>query len=108
MKRAATILATVLLQTAAANAMPSFHNMQMSCDQVRAAIRENGSVLLRWPSQRVANLPRFGKYVYTAYYCEQDEVTKFASVPSADNPNCPVLECQLRLGDDHDKILIPG
>lgn len=93
MRSIAIGLAAMLVAATAADAMPSYQNTRMSCDSVHSAIRSHGAVMLRWQSRRVQNLPLFGKYVSSPAYCEVDETTGFASVPSRDDPTCSVLKC---------------
>ena len=89
-----------------ASAASRYQTMRMTCDNVQTAVRDEGSVILRWRSQRDPSLPIYGKYVSDSRYCESNEVATFATVPTADERACTVKKCIDR--EPYGRILIPN
>lgn len=83
-----------------ASAISRYQTMRMSCDDVRATLRDEGAAILRWRSKRNPTLPVYGKYVSDGRFCEMGEVATFASVPTADDNSCDVRKCIRR---DHER-----
>lgn len=73
-----------------ASADPAYTITNMSCSAVQAAVRDNGSVILRWRSRSGAAL--YGRYVSDRRFCHSGEIVTFASVPAADK-SCNVKKC---------------
>lgn len=92
----------------AAFAAPTYNPTKMSCDAVQDTIRQHGSVMLRYTSSRVKNLPLYDIYVRSSNFCRQGEVAVQASVPTADRKNCPVSNCEFRSADDDNDFFVPG
>src|SRR5690349_6476699 len=88
-------LATVLLLmvTAQASAIKRYQTTSMTCQAIKAAIKNDGAAILRYQSERNPNLPLYGRYVKSRQYCQAEETTEFRSVPSKDTSSCPVLAC---------------
>ena len=78
----------------AAAADPAYTVTNMSCQAVQAAVRDNGSVILRWRSKSGASL--YGRYVSDRRFCMSGEIITFASVPAADK-SCSVKKCVLKI-----------
>lgn len=89
------LLALVALGMACgeASAISRYQTMRMACDDVQAVLRQEGAAILRWRSQRNSSLPIYGRYVSDRRFCEYGEVTRFASVPTRDDPSCGVRKC---------------
>jgi hypothetical protein len=87
-------LAALLLSVVHAAADPIYAIRDMSCAQVQAALRTNGSAVLRWRSKTGAT--RYDRYVSDRRFCWSGEVASFATVPAADRP-CTVRKCVWRL-----------
>ena len=78
---------------AEAQAISRYNSTSMSCDEVRARVRGEGAVILRYRSTRNPSLPLYGRYVSDRRFCSHDEVTETKFVPAADTRSCPVREC---------------
>ncbi len=94
---------TVLIALAlAATALPAqaisrYTSTQMSCGEAQSRVRDEGAVILRYQSTRVAGLPLYDRYVAHVGYCQVNETTKLMVVPTADTRSCPVLKCIPRI-----------
>ena len=80
----------LLLVGFAAAADPAYTITSMSCSEVQAAVRTNGSVILRWRSKSGTSL--YGRYVSDRRFCRPGEIITFASVRAADR-SCNVKKC---------------
>ena len=78
----------------AAAADPAYTVTNMSCPTVQAAVRDNGSVILRWRSKSGASL--YGRYVSDRRFCRSGEIITFASVPAA-GKSCNVKKCVYKI-----------
>lgn len=74
-----------------AQAISRYNTQSMSCARVQAVLRSEGAAILRWRSNSGA--PLYDRYVANGGYCDSDDVTRAASVPTADNRACLVLKC---------------
>jgi hypothetical protein len=94
-------LATLVALTATeASAISRYQTMRMSCDDVRAAVQDEGAVILRWSSKRDPSLPIYGRYVANSRFCHFDEVATYATVPTRDRKACVVNKCVMREPSD--------
>jgi hypothetical protein len=84
----------LLLIAFAASADPAYTITNMSCSAVQGAVRDNGSVILRWRSKSGASL--YGRYVSDRRFCRSGEIITFASVPAADK-SCNVKKCVYKI-----------
>ena len=75
---------------------PVYTITKMSCANVQAAVRGNGSVILRWRSRNGA--PLYDRYVSDRRFCRSGEIITFASVPAADK-SCNVKKCVWKIHD---------
>jgi hypothetical protein len=75
---------------------PVYVISNMSCANVQAAVKGNGSVVLRWRSRSGASL--YGRYVSDRRFCRSGEIITFASVPAADK-SCNVKKCIYKVRD---------
>jgi len=88
------MLALALTVVAAdAHAISRYNSQGMTCAQVQAKLRDEGAVILRYSSARTG-VPLYGRYVYSASQCESGQHMEWRSVPTSDNPRCPVRECE--------------
>lgn len=78
------------LATFPAGADPAYTITRMSCANVQAAVRGNGSVILRWRS--ASGAPIYGRYVSDRRFCRSGEIITFATVPALDK-SCNVKKC---------------
>lgn len=90
------ILLALCMTTVAveAHAISRYSVTDMSCRSVQRAVQRDGAAILRWSSNRVQGLPRYGRYVSDDRFCRIDENAVRAYVPSADRQSCPVYECK--------------
>ena len=100
----AVLLALCLsLVSMEAYAISRYNSTSMGCNEVKATVRSEGAVILRWRSKNNPNLPRYGRFVANNSYCRLGERAERSYVPSADRNSCPVLECKYY--DPHDELL---
>lgn len=88
----------VLLLSAEAHAISRYTSTSMSCDRVRATVRAEGAVILRW--QGNSGAPRFGRFVAHGGFCESGTRAETSYVPASDRRSCPVYECKYWSPDD--------
>jgi len=81
------------LLAAEAHAISNYNPTQMACSEVKAAIRRQGQVMLRWTSP-MAGVPRYGRYVANSGYCRTGERAQRTLVPSRDRKSCGVSDCR--------------
>lgn len=77
---------------AAADAAYTITNM--SCADVQAALRANGSAILHYRSSRNPGLPLYSRYVSDSRFCDPGETAAYASVPTKDKKDCTVRKCK--------------
>ena len=83
------IVASLLVLAAfPAHAISRYNSMSMSCAAAHQRIVQEGAVILRYPSARHPNLTLYDRYVRDGGFCEFDETTEPAWVPSRDTPSC--------------------
>ncbi len=82
-----------------AHAISRYKSQSMSCAEVQATLRNEGAAIMRYRSAR-SGMQLYGRYVYTSFYCAFGEYAEWKYIPSADNPNCPVRECEHYDADD--------
>lgn len=78
---------------AEAQAISRYNSTSMSCDEVRATVRGEGAVILRYRSTRNPSLQLYDRYVSDRRYCNFDEAAETAFVPAADTKSCLVRKC---------------
>lgn len=103
MKRIAFGLA-LILAASPAFAISRYNPMTLTCAEARNAIRNEGAVVFRYPSKRVKGMTLFDRYVRDSYYCDGKSYAAWTYIPTRDDPNCPVLNCQNR--DNVDDLFI--
>lgn len=103
------LLAAVAMCLAAAPALAieRYQTMRMTCDEVQAAVANDGEAILRWQSKRTG-MPRYDRYVSDWRFCRPGEAPSFASVPTQDDSACTVQKCKLRDRFNRGRIFIPG
>lgn len=101
------LLAVVFIVFAAdAHAISRYTSTSMSCERVRAVIRQEGAAIMRYSSPRNPGLQLFGRFVADGRYCSWGEAALSKSIPASDTRSCPVRECQTV--DFDDTLLLPG
>ncbi|NBJ12254.1 hypothetical protein [Microvirga arsenatis] len=83
MRRMVLALA-VMASASAAHAQPRPMTPAMSCDQARGLVFSRGAVVLGTGAYT------YDRYVRGRGFCEINEVTEPAFVPTRDTPQCPV------------------
>ncbi|WP_295808421.1 hypothetical protein [uncultured Nitratireductor sp.] len=67
---------------------------ELSCRQIQDAVRENGSIILRYPSPSGRNIERYDRFVASLdEYSAAFNTLKTRWVPSLDTEACPVHIC---------------
>lgn len=97
----------LMLVSSEAMAIQRYTSTGMSCERVRAVVRQQGAVILRYPAKYTAGMQLYGRYVRDGRWCDITEYADRVSVPAADTPSCPVLECKHRDSPD-DLFILPG
>ena len=105
MKAAVLMAMGLLLVSFEAQAISRYNSTSMSCDRIRATVRSEGAVILRWQGRSGA--PRYGRFVAHGGFCESGTRAETSYVPSSDRRSCPVRECKYWSPDD-DFIWRPG
>ncbi|MDL2404163.1 hypothetical protein PY650_00525 [Rhizobium calliandrae] len=88
--------ALLLLATAAAGPAPAisrYETLSKTCASVQQLIERERSVLLRYPS-RSGNTILYDRYVAGDGQCGSGYYAASTSVPTKDNPRCPVYNCR--------------
>jgi hypothetical protein len=75
-----------------AQAISRYTSTSMSCSSVKATVKSQGAVILRWTSSQ--GNPRHGRYVASTGYCDPGERAVTAYVPSSDKKSCAVKTCK--------------
>ena len=90
------IAAALLLSIAASGptfAITRYNSLSLTCAAAQQAIARERSVLLRYPSDR-GNIILYDRYVSDAGLCGAGNYASRTSVPTKDNPSCPVYNCK--------------
>ena len=103
MKRIAFGLALIMVASPAF-AISRYNPLTLTCAEARSAIHNEGAVIFRYPSKRVKGMTLFDRYVRENYFCDGKSYAAWTYIPTRDNPNCPVLNCQSR--DNVDDLYI--
>lgn len=90
--------AMVLLMTSVASAGPAlaisrYESLSRTCGAVQQLIAGERAVLLRYPS-RSSGIVLYDRYVADVGQCAASEYAARTSVPTRDNPMCPVYNCR--------------
>lgn len=88
------LLLAALLAATPALAISRYSSQTISCDRARAAIHNEGAVILRYPSKRVRGMTLFDRYVRNSRLCDANQYAEWTTIPTKDNPKCRVLNCQ--------------
>ncbi len=99
MKRTALLALCLSLLSVEAQAISRYNSTSMTCNQVKAAVRGEGAVILRWRSKN-NGIQRYGRFVANGSFCASGLRAERSSVPSSDRKSCPVLECKYFDPDD--------
>lgn len=89
---AALILSTVT-SVGSAQAISRYDSLRQSCASVQQIISRERAALLRYPS-RSGNVILYDRYVVDDGQCGTGNYAARTSVPTKDNPLCPVYNCR--------------
>jgi hypothetical protein len=81
-----------------AHAISRYNSTSMSCSEVKATVRREGAVILRWRGK--SGIQRYGRFVAHGGFCESGTRAETSYVPSADRRSCSVRECKYWDPDD--------
>jgi hypothetical protein len=93
-------IVSLLIAAAPAAAISRYNAWTLSCAEARGIVRAEGAVILRFRSKINPSIPRFGRFVADGRFCTPGEYAAYTSIPTADDPSCPVRECQAIDYDD--------
>lgn len=88
------VAAAMTCAAADALAMSTYNPTTMACADVKATIRVEGQVMLRWMSPTTPGVERYGRYVRDSSFCLTGERAKDTLVPAADRDSCRVALCR--------------
>jgi len=92
-KKLVAVIAFVVA-AAPALAISRYNPLTMNCEAARAAIRNEGAVVFRYPSKRVSGMTLFDRYIRNSNYCDPHQYAEWTTIPTKDNPRCRVLNCK--------------
>lgn len=99
---AAMIFLGLAVMSTSASAISRYTSTSMTCASVKAKVRNEGAVILRWASSRTGNT-LFGRFVANRGYCSSGEVTEQRAIPASNTKKCLVLKCvRPSFSDDDD------
>lgn len=96
--KAVLIALSLLLVSFEAQAISRYNSTSMSCGEIKATVRGEGAVILRWRGNSGAQ--RYGRFVAHTGFCSAGERAETSYVPSADRRSCSVRECKYWDPDD--------
>lgn len=102
----AMLAALFVVFAADAHAISRYTSTSMSCERVKATIRQEGAAIMRYTSTRNPSLQLYGRFVSNGRYCSWGEAAMSTSIPASDTRSCPVRECQTV--DFDDPFLLPN
>jgi hypothetical protein len=105
MKAVLIALSLVMVSAEAAQAISRSNSTSMSCERIRATVRAEGAVILRWRGK--SGVLRYGRFVAHGGFCESGTRAETSYVPARDRGSCPVYECKYWDPED-DFIWRPG
>ncbi len=100
MKRMALLACCLSLLSIEAHAISRYNLTSMTCNRVKATVRNEGAVILRWRSKNNPGIQRYGRFVANGGFCESGTRAQTSYVPSSDRTSCAVLECKYYDPDD--------
>ena len=96
--KAFLIALSLLLVPFEAHAISRYNSTSMSCGEIKATVRAEGAVILRWRSK--SGIQRFGRFVPHSGFCNWGERAEISYVPASDRRSCSVRECKYWDPDD--------
>ena len=96
--KAVLIALSLLLVSFEAQAISRYNSTSMSCNAIKATVRGEGAVILRWRGKTGAQ--RYGRFVAHNGFCESGMRAEISYVPASDRKSCAVRECKYWDPDD--------
>ncbi len=90
----ATVCLSIVLVSGSALAIQRYNSTSLDCAQAQQILREQGAAIFRHASKRVSGMTLYDRYVRNSQSCDYDQYAERATVPTRDNLQCPVLNCQ--------------
>ncbi|MBL8584853.1 MAG: hypothetical protein JNL61_21815 [Rhizobiaceae bacterium] len=91
--RVAFIFLVLSIVPAEADAISRLESTSLACEDLRAKVREEGAVILRFNSKKDPSIELYERFVRDSRYCEYVERAKTTYVPAADTDSCRVFHC---------------
>ena len=88
----------LMLMSLEAHAISRYNSTSMNCGEIKATVRGEGAVILRWRGN--SGIQRYGRFVAHGGFCESGTRAETSYVPSADRRSCAVRECKYYDPDD--------
>ena len=95
MSRFLAILIT-LIACSPAGATSRYAALQLTCDEIRSIILNEGAAIFRYPSPRRTGITLYDRYVRNDSYCASHQSTEKVYIPSANGNQCLVQHCVTR------------
>jgi len=86
------LVVPLALFPADAQAINRYTSTSMTCSGVAAAINRDGAAIMRYTSKSGAL--RYDRYVRNRNFCQPNETTQRAYIPTSDLSACPVNRCK--------------
>jgi hypothetical protein len=80
--------------TVPAHAITRIRGDLTPCAEIQRILRDEGAVVIRFPSKRIPDYFLYDRYVSPHYFCVPPEVPVTRRINSADNPRCVVHRCE--------------
>ncbi|MBB3611779.1 hypothetical protein [Rhizobium sp. BK602] len=93
MKAIAAALLLLTTVVGPAQAISHYDSLGRSCASVQEIVSRERAVLLRYPSKN-RNLTLYDRYVSGNGQCGTGQYAARTSIPTKDNPTCPVYNCR--------------
>ena len=92
MKRLILALMSTLFLAGSAGAMERYNMADMTCSQIKAALKEQGTAILRSKSKRVPGMMTYNLYVGGRHMCPGGQAPTNRRINVADG-SCTVVQC---------------
>jgi hypothetical protein len=84
----------IALYASSALAIDRYASTTLTCANAQQILRDKGAAIFRYPSKKVSGMTLYDRYVRNSLSCDNDQYAEKATVPTRDNLQCPVLNCQ--------------
>ncbi|MGV1791715.1 hypothetical protein GR212_13935 [Rhizobium lusitanum] len=90
---AIALLLTTIATAGPASAISRYESLGKTCAAVQQLVAGERAVILRYPARR-GGLVLYDRYVADSGQCGISGYAERTSVPTKDNPQCPVYNCK--------------